>query len=252
MPHQHTEKVETVAAAEFSNWDLVGAYNANRDVYATFTEGDQGRLKALDWALAELKALPQAENGSETVQGSSGATGAIPKAYCIDIGCAHGQPVVQTLAEQGYETVGVDMSDGFLERAQRNLGHLTNASFELADMRSWQPPDDRRDSNVDCVLTFYAFGHLPLSDYEEMVGKMARWLKPGTGVLVLATVAQMHGWVTTRRATFPSTSLSIQENSALLERSGCQVVKAWEEEWISKNLSNGDSRTHQFICVRKK
>lgn len=240
MVHRHTDKVETVAAEEFAKWNLVENYNNAKDRYATFTEGDPGREKALQWVMAEL------QNSLEALKRDN------KQPYCIDIGCAHGQPVMERLANQGFEAVGVDLSDGLLGQARENLAHRANAHFELADMRLWEPPSDRKDGNVDCVVTFYALGHLPLSDYRAMVAKMARWLKSGTGVFVLSTVAHMHGWVTTQAATFPHTSLTIEENTAFLEQNGCEVIKAWEEEWSSQNIAQEDSRTHQFICARKR
>ncbi|KAJ9611374.1 hypothetical protein H2200_004558 [Cladophialophora chaetospira] len=248
MVHRHTEKVETVDPEEFAKFNLVDTYNKAKDIYPTFTEGDEGRQRALDWAMLELKSLVQSGND----QTSSNGARVPADIYCVDIGCAHGQPVVQIFAEQGFEVTGVDISNGLLDQARRNLAYLPNAHFELADMRDWSPAPTRADGNVDCIFTFYVFGHLPLVDYEAMVAKMAGWLRPKTGILVLATVAQMHGWVTTRAATFPSTSLTIQENTALLERNGCEVVRAWEEEWSSKTMATEDSRTHQFICARRK
>lgn len=247
MPHQHAEKVETVDAETFANWDLLAAYENAKHYYPTFTDGDEGRLKALDWAIAELKSSSRAETDQKT---SSAATSPAD-VFCIDIGCAHGQPVAQTLAEQGFTVVGVDITPGLVDLARHNNAHLPNASFQLGDIRDWEPALDRRNGNVECVVTFYMLGHLPLSDYEEVVAKMVRWLKPN-GVFVLSTVAQMHGWVTTRTATFPHTSLTIQENTALLEKNDCEVVRAWEEEWSSKGIANGDSRTNQFVCARKK
>ena len=251
MPHQHTEKVETVDSAEFAGFDLVGAYNDVRDEYPIFTDGDEGRQKALEWAIAELKLLSRADN-HEGVQSPSAREKSTTRTYCIDIGCAHGRPVVQTFAEQGFEVTGIDLCDGLLEQAKQTLAHLPNASLDLADVRLWEPSPARRDGNVDCITTFYAMNHLPLADYEPVIARMVGWLKPRTGLLVLATVAQIHGWVTIREATFPSTSLTIQQNTTLLERNGCEVIKAWEEEWSSKHIHTEVSRTNQFICARKK
>jgi 2-polyprenyl-3-methyl-5-hydroxy-6-metoxy-1,4-benzoquinol methylase len=237
MPrHEQADKVETVDAAEFAKFDLVAAYNGAKDRYPSFTEGDEGRQKALDWAVEEL------------AQVAATTTLAPADVFCIDIGCAHGQPVVQTLAERDFQVLGVDVSDGMLEQARSNLAALPNASFELADVRVWNPPENRQ---VDGVLTFYALGHLPIADYKATVMRMISWLKPQSGVLVLGTVAEMHGWVTTASATFPHTSLTLEENMTLVESRGCRVVKGWEEKWVSKNLGTGDSRTHQFVCARK-
>jgi cyclopropane fatty-acyl-phospholipid synthase-like methyltransferase len=165
---------------------------------------------------------------------------------------ADGQPTLETLADQGFEVVGIDLSDGLLDQSRENLKHLPNVKLELADIRSWEPPPNKRTANVDCITTFFVFNHLHMDEYKEMVSKMCKWLKPG-GILVLGTVANMHGWVKMRMAMLPSTSLTIEANTALLEKNGCKVVKAWEELFkpIFPGLTEEDHRMHQFVCARK-
>jgi cyclopropane fatty-acyl-phospholipid synthase-like methyltransferase len=155
-------------------------------------------------------------------------------------------PATLRLAEAGFEVVGVDITEGLLEYAKKSVAQLKDAHLELADVRQWQPPDDRL-GKVDCIVTFYLFNHFPLTDWKAMVAKMVTWLSPG-GIIVFANLSDTHGWIKPRHRWVPSTSLSIEENTALFGAHDCVVAKAWEEF----SRQGPTRRKHQFLCIRKK
>jgi hypothetical protein len=72
MSYIRTERTETLSAEDFASFDVVGNYTEVKDLYPDRAADDQGRPKALDWALEELKQKRSVEN---------------PRPFCIDLGC---------------------------------------------------------------------------------------------------------------------------------------------------------------------
>lgn len=103
-------------------------------------------------------------------------------AAVVDVGCGTGKPVAATLAEAGHHVTGVDFSPEMISLAGKAV---PTGSFELADMREYEPPDGAK---FDAVLDILSLFVLNRQEIETLIGRQASWLKPG-GILCIGTIA---------------------------------------------------------------
>ncbi|MET7655653.1 class I SAM-dependent methyltransferase [Streptomyces sp. NPDC005486] len=97
----------------------------------------------------------------------------------LDLGCGSGVPVARTLAGAGYQVTGVDISEVQIRRARERVAQAefirvdaTAATFGAA--------------SFDAVVSLFTLIHIPLAEQPPLLGKIARWLRPG-GWFVAAT-----------------------------------------------------------------
>lgn len=100
-----------------------------------------------------------------------------PGARVLDIGCGCGVPADRLLVDRGGEVLGVDVSDEQIRRA-REL--VPEARFERADIAEWEAAD----GSFDAVVSFYALIHVPRDELRALIGKLARWVRPGGQLMV--------------------------------------------------------------------
>lgn len=103
-----------------------------------------------------------------------------PHARVLDIGSGTGRPVAEDLAAAGHDVLGVDVSATMVDLAR---GQVPNARFVHADIREWET----EDASWDAVCAFFPFLQMTRDEVVALLGRIARWLKPG-GLLVLVTV----------------------------------------------------------------
>ncbi len=104
------------------------------------------------------------------------AEAAIPAgADVLELGCGAGLPMTARLAE-GRRLVGVDISEGQLALARRNV---PTATFIQADMTTLE----RTPASLDAVVAFYALTHVPRTELPQLLARIRSWLRPG-GVFV--------------------------------------------------------------------
>lgn len=99
-------------------------------------------------------------------------------AQVMDIGCGCGVPVARRLADAGHHVTGVDISDVQIERARRLV---PSADFLRADATNLDFPT----GSFDAVVCLYALIHMPLDRQPLLLGKIARWLRPGGWLLAV-------------------------------------------------------------------
>ncbi|MEW6477576.1 MAG: class I SAM-dependent methyltransferase [Actinomycetota bacterium] len=115
-----------------------------------------------------------------------GALGLAPGAQILDVGCGPGRHA-HALATRGFEVVGVDISQRFVELAREQAPPDAPVTFERADARSL-----RFDSEFDAVISLCqgafglsaggspeAAGAPPLDPDRAVLEGMARALRPG-------------------------------------------------------------------------
>jgi SAM-dependent methyltransferase len=95
----------------------------------------------------------------------------------LELGCGRGVPGTRHVARR-HRVTGVDISAVQIELARH---HVPEASFVHADALDL----DIAPGTLDAVVALYFFGHLPLNDQRELVGRIALWLRDGG--LLLAT-----------------------------------------------------------------
>jgi ubiquinone/menaquinone biosynthesis C-methylase UbiE len=94
-----------------------------------------------------------------------------------DIGCGPGH-VGAFLAEQGIDTVGIDLSAGMVAQARTSYPQM---SFSEGDMTALGLPD----GSFTGIVCFYALIHIPRARVPATLREMSRVLAPG-GPLLLA------------------------------------------------------------------
>jgi SAM-dependent methyltransferase len=95
----------------------------------------------------------------------------------LELGCGRGVPATRELARR-HRVTGVDISAVQIELARH---HVPEASFVHADAAELEIAP----ASFDCVVALYFFGHLPVRDQRELIGRTASWLRDGG--LLLAT-----------------------------------------------------------------
>lgn len=113
---------------------------------------------ALDW-LRELDAmLPDGAN-------------------VLELGCGRGVPGTRELARR-HRVTGVDISAVQIELARH---HVPEASFVHADASELEIAP----GSLDAVVALFFFGHVPMEEQRDLIGRIVRWLDDGG--LLLAT-----------------------------------------------------------------
>jgi 2-heptyl-1-hydroxyquinolin-4(1H)-one methyltransferase len=100
----------------------------------------------------------------------------------LDVGC--GEAAIDLyLAEQGYTTVGLDLSPTAIELAKAEAAKrgLTNATFEVADISAFTGYDGRFETIVDSTL----FHSIPVEAREGYQQSIVRAAAPGASYFVL-------------------------------------------------------------------
>jgi SAM-dependent methyltransferase len=100
----------------------------------------------------------------------------------LDVGC--GEAAISLyLAERGYHTVGLDLSDTAIDlaRAEAARRGLTNAAFDVADISAFTGYDGRFGTIVDSTL----FHSIPVEAREGYLQSIVRAAAPGASYFVL-------------------------------------------------------------------
>ena len=95
----------------------------------------------------------------------------------LELGCGRGVPGTRELARR-HRVTGVDISAVQIELARH---HVPEASFVHADAAEL----DVAAGSLDAVVALYFFGHVPVDEQRDLIGRIAVWLDDGG--LLLAT-----------------------------------------------------------------
>ena len=98
-------------------------------------------------------------------------------ANVLELGCGRGVPGTRELARR-HRVTGVDISAVQIELARH---HVPEAAFVHADATELEIAP----GSLDAVVALYVFGHIPVDEQRELIGRIALWLDEGG--LFLAT-----------------------------------------------------------------
>ena len=98
-------------------------------------------------------------------------------ASVLELGCGRGVPGTRELARR-HRVTGVDISAVQIELARH---HVPEASFVHADASELEIAT----GSLDAVVALFFFGHVPMEEQRELIGRIALWLDDGG--LLLAT-----------------------------------------------------------------
>ncbi len=99
----------------------------------------------------------------------------------LDLGCGKGAVAVTVSHALGFRAVGIDAYEVFLEEARQKAaewGVSHRCRFELMDLRQYI----EEASGFDVVI-FASLGGL-LGDYDQLVGRLRRTVRPGGYILI--------------------------------------------------------------------
>jgi SAM-dependent methyltransferase len=95
----------------------------------------------------------------------------------LELGCGRGVPGTRELARR-HRVTGVDISAVQIELARH---HVPEASFVHADAAEL----DIAAGSLDAVVALFFFGHVPMDEQRDLIGRIAVWIDEGG--LLLAT-----------------------------------------------------------------
>jgi len=102
------------------------------------------------------------------------------EASVLELGCGAGVPVTERLLVfPGFTVTANDLSSTQISMAKTKLGE-DRVSWREGDMMSLDFPK----ASFDAVVGFYSLIHLPKNEQEEILSRIAGWLKPGGYLLV--------------------------------------------------------------------
>lgn len=123
----------------------------------------------------------------------------------VDFGCGHGDEAAE-LAERGAVVKGIDIRDDILAEARRRQPRL------------WFGKIDELDAQADYVVSLDSFEHF--AQPAEILGEMARILKPGGAVLTCFGPTWYHPLGGHLFSVFPWAHLVFSERALMDWRSG--------------------------------
>jgi SAM-dependent methyltransferase len=87
----------------------------------------------------------------------------------LELGCGRGVPGTRELARR-HRVTGVDISAVQIELARH---HVPEASFMHADAAELEIAA----RSLDAVVALFFFGHIPVDEQPELIGRIAHWLR---------------------------------------------------------------------------
>ncbi|MEM1041960.1 MAG: class I SAM-dependent methyltransferase [Bacteroidota bacterium] len=145
-------------------------------------------------------------------------------AAVLDLGCGNGVPVSRFLLQQGFAVTGLDSSPAMLARYRTHFPAVP-ARCERAQDARFEP------ETFDAVVAWGVLFHLSETEQAAVIGKVARWLRPGgrfvftSGEAKGVTESKMDG------VTFGYTSLGRDAYRRLAEASGMRWVRDYTNAW---------------------
>lgn len=98
-------------------------------------------------------------------------------ARVLDAGCGTGLPIARFLVKNGFEVVGIDLSDAMVATAQANV---PEASFHQMNMTDISLPPESFDGVISC----YTIIHTPREKHADIFRSFYKVLKPQGLMLV--------------------------------------------------------------------
>jgi cyclopropane fatty-acyl-phospholipid synthase-like methyltransferase len=106
-----------------------------------------------------------------------------PGSRVLDVGCGTGLPTARQLAQAGYQVTGVDISDGMLQLARRDVPTGTFRQLDVADL----PAKGIKEEGHEAVVAFFSLLMLTRDEISPTLRKLRTLLAPG-GYFLLSMV----------------------------------------------------------------
>ena len=135
------------------------------------------------------------------------------RARILDVGCGCGRPIAGYLAGQGFNVVGIDISESMIQAARSE--HIAGCEFIVSDFLDYDSGE-----KFDAVIAFDSLWHIRHENQRAIYPRLAKLLKIGGRLLFThgkrdgSVEGEMFG------TPFYYSALDAQEAVALLERNG--------------------------------
>lgn len=144
-----------------------------------------------------------------------------PAGDILDVGCGSGAPIATALVEDGFRVFGVDASPALVAEFRRRLPSAEVVCEPAETSGLFQR---KFDGAVAIGLLFL----LPAEDQRQVIGNVARAMKPG-GRFLLSAPRLACEWVDTLTAR-PSRSLGEAEYRRVLDQAGLRLPGHFVDE----------------------
>ena len=98
-----------------------------------------------------------------------------PGARVLDVGCGTGVPTARQLADAGCDVTGIDVSEGMLELARREVPGATFLRLDLAEV----PEAGPSRGGFDAIVAFFSLLMLPRTEIPAALRRLHDLLEPG-------------------------------------------------------------------------
>jgi len=139
----------------------------------------------------------------------------------VSLGCGNGF-VERDLIARGYDVLGVDVAPEAVELASKK-----GVPAVVADVRYWDP-----ETAPNVVYADGLFGHLAGEELDPIVSRIASWLAPVNGMIVISNDAPREGYVQPAPGVVHFHWLSEQYLVDTLERAGLGVAETRTFEYL--------------------
>jgi 2-polyprenyl-3-methyl-5-hydroxy-6-metoxy-1,4-benzoquinol methylase len=157
----------------------------------------------------------------------------------LDLGCGCGVPVARSLVAAGHQVTGVDVSEVQIGRAR---GLVPMAAFIRADATKIE----FAAGSFDAVVCLYAMIHMPLAAQPALIGRIARWLRPASWLLMTvgqnAWTGSEQGWLGGNAVMWWSQS-DAASYARWLDQAGLEIV---EQSFVAE-----DDGGHALFWARR-
>jgi len=187
---------------------------------------------------------PGAHHGGSPNPSLVTEAGALAPGRALDAGCGHGADAVW-LASRGWRVTAVDVSPTGLAHARDGAGTDVDVASRIdwveADLASWSPPEEY----FDLVTSHYV--HVPASDREAFVRRLAAAVAPGGSLLVVGHDAS--GLHEGAHGSAPEAYVTAEEVESLLDPAAWDVGVA-ETRTRTVTGPDGDEVTLRDAVLR--
>jgi SAM-dependent methyltransferase len=158
----------------------------------------------------------------------------------LELGCGRGVPGTRHLARR-HRVTGVDISAVQVELARH---HVPEASFVHADAFELEIAP----ATLDAVVALYFFGHVPMDEQRELIGRIALWLREGGYLLATFGAGEAGEDVDGDWLGAPMFFASLGGDSYLPLLRECGLEPLREEVVVQQEPGHGDVAFHWMLA----
>ncbi len=161
-----------------------------------------------------------------------------PGSTILDIGCGAGLPIDKYFVEHVFKVIGIDISEKQIELAKKNV---PQGEFKVEDMSELKDTE----YSVDAAVSFYAIFHTPREKHQEILNKIATFLKKGGLLLITMGSSEWEG----KENDFFGGEMSWSHFGA---EKNLEIVKNAGFEIILSEIDKTGGEKHLIVLARKK